>query len=372
MELIEYFENLMWLIHSRMLARIQPSLCGVFSVFKFKIKFIFFIILGFSSIGFSQQNYFFTLSTIKARPLAIGGAYTSIEDDIVSTSYNPATLSLYRFSKDHRFTLYLNPVAPATIYYEHFQGDQQNQQKQDELVKTAALLMKSLVFTGKSIDVALIFNEQLIDKNYLFNQKKFFQNCDLWENSYHSLVTRIKLADRVSIGASGSYYVKKINDEVHQGWGFSYGILLKPSTRMNVGLAFVDFPNDMPEIRVPLERMADQTMNIGISYKPASSTTLSLDLRNLTEDRRKGVREAHLGFEQNLFSILSIRGGYFKERFADVHTFSGGIGLIDSNLMFADDNHFNHSQFFLNYSFVFQQNKNQFFRWHLLSLLIRI
>lgn len=339
---------------------------------KFSIKFTIFIILGIGSIGFAQQNYYFTLSTIKARPLAIGGAYTSVEDDIVSASYNPATLSLYQFSKDHRFTVYLNPVAPTTLYYEYFKNEHNNERKQEELYKSAALLIKSLVFTGKSIDVALIFNEQIIDKQYLFNQKKFFQNCDLWENSYHTLVTRIKLADRVSLGASGSYHVKKINDEIKRGWGFSYGILLKPSTRMNVGLAFVDFPNDMSEIRVPLERMADQTMNIGISYKPTSSTTLSFDLRNLTEDKRKGVREAHLGFEQNILSILSIRGGYFKERFADVHTFSGGIGLIDSNLMFADDNHFNHSQFILNYSFVYQQNKYQFFRWHVLSLLIRI
>jgi len=232
--------------------------------------------------------------------------------------------------------------------------------------------MKSLVFTGKFIDVALIFNEQIINNNYLSDQKKFFQDCQLWDNSYHAFVTRIKLADRVSLGASGSYYMKEINNEIYKGWGFSYGILLKPSTRMNVGLAFVDYPNDMPEIRLPLERMADQTMNIGISYRPTASTTLTLDIRNLTEDNRKGVREAHLGFEQNLFAILSLRGGYFKERFADIHTFSGGIGLIDSNLIFADDHHFNHAQFMLNYSFIYQQTKIQFFRWHVLSLLIRI
>lgn len=372
MELINCFETLMCLIYSLNLVRIRSSMCGVFSVFSIKINFILIIVLGFSSIALSQQNYFFTLSTIKARPLAMGGAYTSMEGDIVSASYNPATLNLYRLDKDLRFTFYLTPIAPTTIYYERFQNDQQNQQQKENVFKTAALLMKSLVFTAKFIDVALIFNEQIVDKNYLFSQKKFFQNLNLWENSYHTLVTRIKLADRVSMGASVSYFLKNTNEKVQQGFGFSYGILLKPSTRMNVGLAYVDYPNDMSEIRLPLERLSDQTMNIGVSYKPTSSTTLSLDLRNLTEDDRKGVREAHLGFEQNLFSILAIRGGYFKERFADTHTFSGGIGLIDSNLMFADDNHFNHSQFMLNYSFIYQKNKNQFFRWHVLSLLIRI
>ncbi len=302
----------------------------------------------------------------------MGGAYTSIEDDIVSATYNPATLSLYRFDKDFHLTFYLNPIAPTTIYYERLHRDKPEQQRKDNLFGAAILLMKSLVFTGKFIDVALILNEQIADNIYLSQQKKFFYNCDLWENSYHTLVTRIKLADRVSLGISGGFYIKEINEGTQQGWGFSYGILLKPSTRMNVGLAFVDYPNNMPEIRMPLERLADQTMNISISYKPTTSATLSLDLRNLTEDDRKGVREAHLGFEQNLFSILAIRGGYFKERFTDTHTFSAGIGLMDSNLIFADDNHFNHSQFMVNYALVYQKNKYDIFHWHVLSVLIRI
>jgi len=321
---------------------------------------------------FSQHDYFFTLSTIKARSLAMGGAYTSIEDDIVSASYNPATLSLYQYDKDYRFTIYLNPIAPTTIFYERSHIDQQKQQDNNELYKTASLLMKSLIFTGRYIDVALILNEQVLDEEYLLNQKKFFQNCDLWENSYHTLATRIKLAERVSLGVSGSYYRKQIGVKSQQGVGFSYGILLKPSAKLNVGLAFVDYPKSIPEIRVPLERLADQTMNIGISYKPTASTTLSCDLRNLTEEDRKGVREAHLGFEQKIFSILALRGGYFQERFTDVRTFSGGIGLLDSNILFSTDNLFNHSQFILNYSFVYQKNKSQVFNWHVLSLLIRI
>jgi len=341
-------------------------------VIRFKVAFILLIVLEISSIGFSHHNYFYTLSTTKARPLGMGGAYTSVEDDIISASYNPATLTLYEFDKDYRLTIYLNPIAPTTLYYERFVSDQQKKQNNKQIFKTAALFMKSLVFTGKFIDLALIFNEQILDKNYLLNQKKFFQNCDLWENSYHTFVTRVKLADRVSLGASGSLYVKRNNDKVQKGVGFSYGILLKPSTRMNVGLAFVDYPNDIAEVRLSLERLVDQTMNIGISYKPTTSTTFSFDLRNLTEDNRKSVREVHLGFEQQVFSILAFRGGYFQERFAEMRTFSAGIGLFDSNLMFADDNDYNHSQFMLNYSLVYQKNKSQVFYWHVLSLLIRI
>ena len=341
-------------------------------MYQLRIYCILIIVLGISSVGFSQQNYFFTLSTTKASPLGLGGAYTAIEDDIVSASYNPATLSLYQYDKNYRFTLYLNPIAPATVYYERLQNNRQNNQHKDQIVKTLGLLIKSLVFTGKYIDLGLIFNEQILDKNFLLRQRKFFQNSDLWENSYHTFIARIKLADRVSLGASGSYYTKSVDSETKKGVGFSYGILLKPSPKMSVGLAFIDFPRNMPEIRLPLERLVDQTMNIGMTYKATKSTTLSCDLRNLTEDDRKSVREAHFGFEQKIFSLITIRGGYFQERFTDNRTISGGIGLLNSNLFFATDNQFNHSQFVLNYSFVYQKNNNQVYNWHILSLILRI
>jgi hypothetical protein len=113
-------------------------------------------------------------------------------------------------------------------------------------------------------------------------------------------------------------------------------------------------------------------MNIGVSYQPFRRTTLSFDLRNLTEDQRKSVREVHVGVEQTIFSILAIRGGYYQERFTANPTFSGGIALFDSNLLFSADNQFDHPQFVLNYSLVYQKVDHRIFRWHALSVLIRI
>lgn len=338
-------------------------------------KFIFLFILGLTNISFSQQNLFLTSGTTKARSLALGGAYTSIEDDIVSAGYNPATLSLYQATKDSRLTVYLNPVAPMIVYYGQIKKNNhsdQNHSPSQQFLKTITLLIKSLVFTGRFVDIALVLNEQVIEEKYLLHQNKFFDDCDLWDNSYHTFTSRIKLAERVSIGVAGSIYLKKIEDKRYQGVGFSYGIMLKPAHNMNVGLAFIDFPENLPEIRLPVERMIDQTMNIGVSYKPTTSTTLSFDLRNLTEDDQPNVREAHLGIEQTIFSIFAIRGGLFQERFTRDRTFSGGLGLFDSNLLFSKENHFNHPQFLLNYSFLYQKRDSHPFRWHVLSILFRI
>ena len=116
-------------------------------------KILFLVILGIIKVVFSQENYFLTLSTIKARPLAMGSAYTSIEDDIVSASYNPATLNLYQVKKDYRLTIYLNPIAPITVYYEQFNNNQngKNDRGTQKFFKTASLLMKGLVFTALAV-----------------------------------------------------------------------------------------------------------------------------------------------------------------------------------------------------------------------------
>jgi len=339
----------------------------------FKICVVAFIVILLSvEAASAQQNYFVTLSTARARPLAMGGAYSSIEDDIASASYNPATLSLYKFDKSFRTTFYLNPIAPATLFYEKLKNNQQNVPDQNQMLKISALLVKAFVVTTRFLDLAFVFNEQILDTTRLVGQKNFFQDCGLLTNNYHSFIARLKLADRVSLGTSASLFTRKVADKIERGWGVSYGILLKPSTRMNVGLAFVYYPTNMKNIRLPLERLSDQTMNIGISYRLTSSTTVSFDLRNLTEDDRNNVREAHFGFEQRAFSIFAIRGGYFQEKFTRRQTFSGGIGLVDSNLFFKTENRFDHSQFMLNYSFVYQKDHSRDSIWHVLSLLIRI
>lgn len=341
---------------------------------KFVIR-IFILALLLIAKGSAQESSFLTFSTTKARPLAMGGAYTAVEDDIFSASYNPATLSFYQYDKDHRLTFYLNPIAPVAAIHQNFRAQQDEAEAEVsavDVLKSTALLLKSIAFTGSYIDLALVFHEQILDQGELLQQKQFFENRDIWKNSYHSFLTRIKLAERVSLGFSGSLYVNRINNQTQQDMGFSYGILIKPSSNLNVGLAYVDFPKNIPDIRMPLERLSDETMNIGVSYRPTSTTLLAFDFRNLTEDSRKTVREAHFGFEQNIFSIIALRGGYYKERFSDNHVFSGGIGLIDSNLFYNKQNRFNHSQFMLNYSFVFQKMKTEELSWHVLSLYVRL
>ena len=80
-------------------------------------KFTIIFLIFFSSV-YAQQDLYLTLNTNKARPVAMGSAYTSIEDNIVSATYNPASLNLYQKEKKFRITFFFNPVTPAVLLHD--------------------------------------------------------------------------------------------------------------------------------------------------------------------------------------------------------------------------------------------------------------
>lgn len=320
----------------------------------------------------AQDHYFATLHNIKPRPLAMGGAFTSVEDDLEAIAYNPATFSLYKDKKDHRITLYFNPIASWVALKKYSNNFQQKIDKIN-LLEASALLFKAIVFTGKFVNTGIIFGEESLKNIYNYHSSTWFNFNDLWDNCSNTFFASFKLAERLSIGVSGSlYHERNSNNILKQGIGFSYGIMLKPSSRLCVGLAYMDFAKNMSDYRMLIERMDDETMNIGVSYYPTSSTIFSLDIRNLTEENKENVRELHVGFEQSIYEIGAIRLGFFRERFVPCNNYSIGIGILDSNLIFKNKNRLNHHDFTINYSFIYQENLQKFNRWHFFSLLFRI
>ncbi len=340
---------------------------------KFNIIKIALLFLLIANPTIAQQDLYLTLNNNKARPVAMGGAFSSIEDNIVSATYNPASLNLYQREKSFRVTFFFNPITPIILFSEEVktQDTQDYESANRRYLKNAATLIKSIVISAKFLDLGFIFNEQLINRDELQTQQVFFKNCDLFSNSYHTAIARIKLADRVSIGASANMYFKKNTNETERFYGFNYGILVKPSPKLNVGITYHYFPKTFSDVRLPLERLGDQTINAGISYFPLKNSTLAVDLRNLTEEKGKSTFEAHFGFEQRIFSLIALRGGFYQERPSNHQMISAGIGLVDSNLLFSKENQFSKPNFILNYAFAQKKENSQVYNWHLVSLLLR-
>ncbi|MDW7679643.1 MAG: hypothetical protein SCK70_03715 [bacterium] len=340
-----------------------------------KILTLLIIIFIIFQLGYAGEDFFLSYSSIKAKPIAMGGAYSAVEDNFVSATYNPASLSLYETEKSFRITLFLNPIAPLISFYEQHKtpsaGPVQTNENQHYL-KNAATFFKGLVITTKFLDIGFIFNEQTIDSAKLVEQKQVFEQPAIWSNCYHSAIIRLKLADRVSLGVSASLFYDGTDEELSHDYGFGYGLLIKPTQKLNVGMTYNYMPQLMSDIRMPLERLVDQTINIGLAFFPFRGATLSFDLRNVTEEKGKSVVEAHFGFEQQLFSMIALRCGYFKERFVPNHTYSMGIGLVDSNFLFSKENKLIQPQFWFNYALALQRHANQTSCWHVISFNIRL
>lgn len=325
-------------------------------------------------VSWAQNTRYFIFNNVKPRPLAMGGAFVALEDDIAAINYNPASFSLYAATKSKRLTFFLNPISPFVGGIEN--GDLFNGSGStlDDLFSSISLLVKSISLSLESFEFGLLLGEESLSLPEEFARGPFDIN-GFRQNHSHSFVGRIKLADRVSLGGTATllYGSKTANPaERTSDVGISYGILLKPETGLKIGVAFFNLPDSLKDARVPMERIVDESVNIGISYQLFHGMTkFALDIRNLGEETQTAVREFHFGLEQVLMSQMAVRAGYFQKDSED-RVFSWGVGLLDGNTLFDPENSFTHRNFLFNYAFIYENSRLGNNQWHLLSFHIRL
>ncbi len=322
---------------------------------------------------FAQSNRYVAVSTVRARAFALGGAITSIKDDLAAPYYNPAAFSLYANKKVNRFTFFINPISAAVSGIKKgdlFSGEGSSE---GDILLSIGQIVKSVTLSMNSLEFGLILGEQSIQKPLSFYNEEIFNVDGFRQNHSHLLVGRLKLADQVSIGASASliYSSQPMQPLASQkDIGLSYGILIQPEKGLSIGVSLVNLPDTIRTNRLSLERVVDEAVNVGVSYNYKGSTIM-LDVKNIGEESEEVVREFHAGVEQNFLGHLSLRAGWFK-RANGGHVYSWGIGLINGNSIWNLDKLFNHKNLFLNYAFVYEDNDVQDLKWHFLSFNIRI
>jgi len=299
-------------------------------------------------------------------------AFTAVEDNLAAVHFNPASYFLYENKKSHRFTFFVNPVSPAVAAFERDALYAGSGSKADDVLSTLSLLVKSVSLSLNRLEVGLLLGEESIKLPETFYDEQIFGARGYRQNHGHTLVSRLKLAEQVSLGGALSLlYGSTSADsyERHRDLGFSYGILMRPEEGLQIGVSYFNLPDSLTENRLELERIVDESVNIGVSYRVFDGTLLSLDVRNLGEEQREAVREVHFGLEQVFFSHLAVRTGYFRKNGENV--LSWGLGLFDGNSLFGFENQFAHRNFFLNYAFVLENSAEKRY-WHLLSFYFRI
>lgn len=326
-----------------------------------------------ASAGASDTVYL-TGGTARGRSLAMGSAYSSLEDDFSSGLYNPATFRVNAARSERRFRLLFNPLGSATAFREYSRYDFEyavdREMTGEESFRAAALLLKGAVLTGPVVDVGVVFHEPVIsDDSTRALAGRFLSMESVTREAFHTAFMNVKIAPTVSLGLSGSLYRTREGGKDKYRSGHTFGVLLDPTPKMKVGLAYIQLPEETPEVRTELEDLGSGTITGGVSYYPDERTVISLDVRNMNRDDRPASREIHAGAERVLGHRIALRAGYFRKKDTSDDVYSLGIGVLPvwghiSKYRYSTRNDL------LSYTFVAEEGAADR-QWHVFSLLMR-
>ena len=313
---------------------------------------------------FGGDNKYVVLSTVKARAIAMGGAFVSIEDDLASLNFNPASFSAKTLEDKVRFFVYTNGFAPVIAYF--------NRNNSLTFSDALGLLVKGVTLSANKVQFGVVFGEQSFNPNFPVNTANIFNASDYRYNRSTSFGVSVSFAPEVQVGVAGEVFTRKVGNKVISKIGYKYGLRLKTHSNITVGLCFVDFPNEFSDARMPLERIVDETLNVGFSYNPVKRVTFSVDVRNVSEERKDAVREPHLGFEVNVINHLTVRGGFFYQKEEKIFNYSAGLGIFNWNSMFSENRIFTHPQFLLDAAVVIQRQGGVNSYWYVAKFILRL
>ena len=322
----------------------------------------------------ADDPVYITSGSLRGRALSMGGAYSSIQDDFSSGLYNPASFRVNASRSERPFRLFFNPVGCAAAFNDFNRYDTEyrpdTELTGDEAFLAASLLLKGFVFTTDIADFGLALNEAIPrSDSALATGGRFISAESLRRESFHSAFVNLKIAPTISLGLSGSLYRSREGDHDEYRSGYSFGVLLEPSPKMEVGLTYFHAPPEFSDARLNLERMDGGTVTGGVSFYPEPGMILSVDVRNLNREEQAASLEIHYGAEYTIGNRLALRSGYFRKKDTENDVFSLGAGILPVWGRVAKYRNSARSDI-LTYAFVRETGVSGS-NWHLLTLLWR-
>jgi hypothetical protein len=332
---------------------------------RFRVAMAVWTILALLAVvsSFGESFRWVTLSTTRTRGLALGGACMALEDDLPALNYNPAAYAWMSPMRRSPWSIFFNAMGPVAFF------------RNPDLAKKGDVwlgwLVKGLGVGFGRVQAGLAFGEQSIETVAANPPEDFFDG-----SSYRLVRTTLfgislALASHVSLGIGGEVLMRE--GESMRNWrvGYRYGLLIRMKYRMSVGLCFIDQPKGFDKERNALDRLADETLNVGIAFHPWPWVNLSVDVRNVSDESKGMAREPHAGIEFIPWKHLSLRGGVYQNRETASNVFSFGVGILDWNRLLVSDRQFIHPTFAVQASAVFEEDNSGIRQWVLLSCIIR-
>ena len=294
----------------------------------------------------------------------MGGAFVTISDDLAALDFNPAGFSVLTSQEGIGISAFFNPMGPALLI--------ENSDRVSAWDTSLGWIIKGIAIRLGRIQLGVLLGDESLGNKDRLVRSRFLGGDGYIDHRNTSFGFSLALAERVSLGMAGELYQRRVNSETVFSLRYRYGLIVKPRANISVGICFIDLPEDFQEDRLALERLADETLNVGISYSPARFLTLVLDVRNVSDEGKGAALEPHAGLEIIPLRHIAIRGGYYREWDAGVDAYSVGLGFFDWNVLFPERRRFLHPSFALNAAMVWQMSNRETTRWFLLSMLVRI
>lgn len=266
------------------------------------ISLIFFAVPAYASGTGTTGAQFLRLGA-GARPVAMGGAYTALADDVNGPQYNAAGIAWAKHKEAIAgYIDYLEGISYSYLGYIH------------------------PLPNGSAIGLALAYlNSGAIDQTDLSgNTLGTFSSAQ----SLLLLTYADTIGSKLSWGSNLKVFQQKIEDEKANGYALDFGAIYKIWPRLGFG---VNVQNLGPGIKFVREKdPLPLTVKVGAAYIFIEDVlTLSTDAKYLPKEESK-VSE-NVGFEYWVSQNLALRVGYDTANISDIENFNGvsaGMGFM--------------------------------------------
>ena len=349
----------------------------------YKAAFIIFVLFS-RLMGEEITHLYSFVNSSSARAVGMGSAFTAVKDGLAAVHFNPAAYVQYKYKKSHKFSFNLNPIGIGAAIDTKDDLTASGKLQGEHVLGALGLLFKSISFSTPAISIGLNLAESLPDNPWQ-NSKSRYDSKGLLDWSYNTLAFSVKLAEQVSMGAS-LYLVRAVErvGGTSQSLGSSYGVFVNPSEKFSVGVSYFNYPQEIAGLMFAQNRTVDESINVGIAFKPGSCLLLSGDVRNVSDETSSNKtdsykakiaqtsNEIHLGCELTISSLLALRSGYYRIDDEAGNVYSFGLGLFDTNILRNVDNQLAFKDFLLNYALQVEDIGPSINYQHFLTFLIRL
>ena len=274
-----------------------------------------------------------SVSTVSTRPMAMGGAFMAVNDQLAAMAWNPA--GFVPPSCGSNLRVHVNILGAPAIVRETglLSGSETEPFASLPAVEKLSIVLgsvaKAVTYRRGGMAVGALLLEEHLDPSGLSRGSGLADAGDLLSAYYTTFAFAFQPAPSVTIGAS---------EIVLSGWdtpgdrrngtGRAYGALLRPNDRVSVGLTYLDLPGRFDHYRLGIEGLGSRTMNAGVAYRPVENLLLSFDLRDLSEKHPETSLEPRVGLEWNLWGRGALRAGAYREDAGETDVLTLGVGSI--------------------------------------------